>query len=291
MTGSSKRCFVIAPIGDEGTPIRKRSDAVLRHIITPVVEARGYAAMRADHLPQPGLITSQVIQHVVDDELVIADLTGSNPNVFYELALRHALRKPLIQIIAKNDRIPFDVAGMRTIQLDETDLDSVAAAKDEITRQIESLERDPGTLETPISFSVDIQSLRGAGNPEARSLAELAEAVSELRAEMRSASDAASRLREAERQLAEYEGDLRRFRPLADFLVSRTDWLDVQAVPNEHGSYSVALRIDGFYTDGDFAEDIADEYRSQLQNALAPLSESVLRRLKDWMKVDKWWKE
>ena len=40
------------------------------------------------------MITSQVLQHVTEDALVVADLTGRNPNVFYELALRHAIRKP-----------------------------------------------------------------------------------------------------------------------------------------------------------------------------------------------------
>jgi len=69
--------------------------------------------MRADELAEPGIITSQVIQHIVDDQLVIADLTERNPNVFYELALRHALRKPVVQIIHRGEAIPFDVAGMR----------------------------------------------------------------------------------------------------------------------------------------------------------------------------------
>jgi hypothetical protein len=291
MTDSPKRCFVIAPIGDEGTPTRKRSDTVLKHIIAPVVESRGYTAMRADRLAQPGLITGQVLQRIVDDELVIADLTNSNPNVFYELALRHALRKPLVQIIAKNERIPFDVAGMRTVQLDESDLDSVAAAKEEIGRQIDSMERDPGSMETPISFSLDIHSLRETGDPEGRSLAELAEAVSELRAEMRSGADTARRLKNAEIRLAESDAELRGVTPVAEFIWSRASWLDVQAIPNENDRYSVALRLDGFYSDRDFAEDMADDYRSELQNALATFRESDLRRLKDWGRVDKWWKE
>jgi hypothetical protein len=72
--------------------------------------------------------------------LVIADLTGSNPNVFYELAIRHMLRKPYVQISAKEERIPFDVAGIRTIEIDHHDLDSVAKAKAAITDCIQSME-------------------------------------------------------------------------------------------------------------------------------------------------------
>ena len=64
---SSKTCFVIAPIGEPESDTRKRSDQILRHIIRPAVEAKGYTAIRADEISEPGIITSQVIQHVVDD--------------------------------------------------------------------------------------------------------------------------------------------------------------------------------------------------------------------------------
>lgn len=176
-----KSCFVIAPIGEPDSETRKRSDQVLKHIIAPAVESCGYLAVRADKIDKPGIITSQVIQRVVGDPLVIADLSETNPNVFYELAIRHAIRKPLVQIIRKGDRIPFDVAGTRTIQVDHHDLDSVEAAKEEIRSQIRSVEEDEASIETPISVSLDLQLLRQSDNPEERSLADLMAAVSELR--------------------------------------------------------------------------------------------------------------
>ena len=104
---TQKTCFVIAPIGEPESDTRSRSDLVLRHIIRPAVEAKGYKAIRADEISEPGIITSQVIQHVVDDSLVIADLTERNPNVFYELAVRHVFRRPPIQIIERREDIPF----------------------------------------------------------------------------------------------------------------------------------------------------------------------------------------
>jgi len=51
--------------------------------------------IRADKISEPGIITTQIIGHIVDAELVIADLTDKNPNVFYELAIRHAIRNPI----------------------------------------------------------------------------------------------------------------------------------------------------------------------------------------------------
>lgn len=136
MSQEKQNCFVIAPIGEADSDTRKRSDQVLRHIIRPAVESCGYQAIRADEIDKPGVITSQVIQHVVSDPLVIADLTETNPNVFYELAIRHAIRKPLVQIIKKGEKIPFDVAGTRTVHFDHHDLDSVESAKNEIINQI-----------------------------------------------------------------------------------------------------------------------------------------------------------
>lgn len=176
-----KICFVIAPIGESDSETRKRSDQVLKHIITPAVHDCGYNPIRADQISEPGIITSQVIQHIVEDPLVIADLTGRNPNVFYELAIRHALKKPLVQIIKKGEQIPFDVAGTRTIHVDHHDLDSVEETKKEIVKQIKAVEKDASDIDTPISVSLDLQILRQSENPEQRSLADLVSAISELR--------------------------------------------------------------------------------------------------------------
>jgi hypothetical protein len=175
-----KICFVISPIGEEESETRKRSDQILKHVIEPSVDECGYKAIRADKIEKPGVITSQVIQHVVEDPLVVADLTGRNPNVFYELAIRHAIRKPFIQIMQKGERLPFDVAGTRTINVDHHDLDSVGEAKKEIVNQIKSLEKDAKNIETPISVSLDLQILRESDDPRQRSLADIMSALTDL---------------------------------------------------------------------------------------------------------------
>lgn len=183
MSEQLKPCFVISPIGEEGTETRSRADKVLKHVIKPAALECGYEAIRADEIADPGLITSQVIQHIIDDDLVIADLTGRNPNVFYELALRHALRKPLVQIIQKGESLPFDVAEMRTIPLDHTDLDSVEQAKKAIVQQIKAVEKNPDKIETPISVSLDMQQLRSSGDPEDNMLADILNAIRDLKLE------------------------------------------------------------------------------------------------------------
>ena len=179
--GETKTCFVIAPIGTEGSDVRLRADQVQKHIIAPAARECGYEAIRADQISEPGLITSQVIQHVVEDPLVVADLTGRNPNVFYELALRHALKRPVVQIIHATEPIPFDVAATRTIHVDHHDLDSAAKAKDEIIKQIRAVERNPAEVDTPISVAIELQQLRQSDNPLEKSNAEIISMLQELR--------------------------------------------------------------------------------------------------------------
>lgn len=176
-----KTCFVIAPIGEEGSETRERSDQILNHIIKPTAEECGYLALRADEIPEPGMITAQVIQHVVDDPMVIADLTDWNANVFYELALRHAISKPAVHIIEAGQKIPFDVAGTRTINVNYHNLDSVHACKLELAKQIRAVEKDPSLVDNPISVSVELQSLRQSGNPLEKSAAEIMSMLQEIR--------------------------------------------------------------------------------------------------------------
>lgn len=180
MAQDIKACFVIAPIGAEGSEERERSDQVLDHIIRPACEECGYEATRADRISEPGLITSQVIQRLIDDDLVVADLTDHNANVFYELAIRHAVKKPVVQLIQSGQSIPFDVAGARTIHVDHHDLDSAAEAQQEIVRQISAVEDDPDKVDTPVSAAIQLQALRQSENP----VAEIVDIVQDLRSEM-----------------------------------------------------------------------------------------------------------
>lgn len=96
-----------------------------------------------------GLITKAIIEQIISADLVIADLTGNNPNVFYELAIRHSYRKPTIQIIKGEMDIPFDVANMRTISY-ETTLSGVDTAKKDIESMLISIE-DGDIVHNPVS--------------------------------------------------------------------------------------------------------------------------------------------
>lgn len=134
-----KVCFVISPIGKEGSEVRKSADEVLEYIINPICKKYKYKVIRADKMSNSGLITKAIIEQIISADLVIADLTGNNPNVFYELAIRHSYRKPAIQIVKGELAIPFDIANMRTISY-ETTLSGADNAKTELDSMIQAIE-------------------------------------------------------------------------------------------------------------------------------------------------------
>jgi catechol 2,3-dioxygenase-like lactoylglutathione lyase family enzyme len=155
MSAQRGTCFVISPIGEPNSDERHRSDQILEHIIMPVATAHGYSPIRADQIARPGMITDHVVRHLVEDPLVVADLSGRNPNVYYELAIRHVTQKPLIQMIDAAENPPFDVAGMRLIFFDCHDLDSVKSAKAQLDAQISAVETNPSEFRSPISEAAD----------------------------------------------------------------------------------------------------------------------------------------
>jgi hypothetical protein len=178
---SAKVCFVIAPIDDEGTPIRERSDEILDYIIRPVAVACGYdRVMRADEISKPGMITTDIVQHLLEDDLVVADLTGRNPNVFYELAVRHAIRMPVVQMIQAAESIPFDLSQSRTIRVRYPGLKGAEECRQQLERQIKEAEEDPAKADNPISQAIDLLSWRKSGNPVAESNAEITALLHEL---------------------------------------------------------------------------------------------------------------
>ncbi len=137
-----KKCFVVSPIGDAGTDIRKNADQLYQHIIKPVCEKCGFAAQRVDEFNTSNSITQEILDALNDYDLVIADLTGHNPNVFFEIGYRTKSQKPIIHLKRKDETIPFDVSSIRTFEYDLTDLDMVTATKDRLEQVIRNFKYD-----------------------------------------------------------------------------------------------------------------------------------------------------
>lgn len=142
--------------------------------------------IRADEIDDEGLITNQVIEHLLEDDLVVADLTDLNPNVFYEVAVRHAVRKPIVHLITAGQEIPFDVANMRAVPYALDDPDLLEEAQEELSRKVKAIEdADWVAAPNPISAAREVSLLKESEQPEARAAGDLLGAVSELRDEVR----------------------------------------------------------------------------------------------------------
>lgn len=137
-----RKCFVISPIGEDGSEIRKRADQLFKYVISPVCEKCDFNPIRVDQINASDSITQTILDHLNDDDLVIADMTGHNPNAFFEIGYRSALGKPMIHLKQVSEKIPFDVANIRAFDYDLSDLDSVEKTKSRLKQTINNITFD-----------------------------------------------------------------------------------------------------------------------------------------------------
>lgn len=115
MTASSprKQCFVLMPFDPKYMEIHTE-------VYRPICAENGLDCWRADEIARPGSITRDIVEGIVDAEVVIADLTGQNPNVFYELGISHAVGNKTIMTSQSLSDVPFDVRSYRVLIYEQT---------------------------------------------------------------------------------------------------------------------------------------------------------------------------
>jgi len=139
----SKFCFIISHIGKAGTPERIDANRKLTHLFSPVLRDLKFEFKRSDDESTPGFISTQIIKRLIDSDMVISDISLENANVFYELAVRHAIKKPVIIIKKPNQKPPFDITDIRAIDVDMSDPDIWQPAKKKLSEYINEAESDP----------------------------------------------------------------------------------------------------------------------------------------------------
>ena len=150
-----KKCFYICPIGSADSDTRKKTDGLLREGVRPTLKEMGFDVTASHEMPKPGSITTQVVQRLLGDDLVVADLTGNqdpNPNVMYELAIRHAKGLPVVTIAENGTRLPFDISDERTIFFNR-DLFGLSDFKVSLRKATEATLESP-TTDNPIYRAV-----------------------------------------------------------------------------------------------------------------------------------------
>lgn len=108
-----KQCFVLMPFDS-------KFKEIYTEVYQPVCAKNELDCWRVDEIARPGSITRDIVEGIVDAEVVIADLTGQNPNVFYELGISHAVGNKTIMTSQSLSDVPFDVRSYRVLIYEQT---------------------------------------------------------------------------------------------------------------------------------------------------------------------------
>lgn len=134
--------FVLMPFAEEFT-------AVYEKLIKPSLEDVGYEVLRADSFLHQQNILRDIVKGIATADLIIAEVTIANPNVFYELGICHGLRKPTVLLTQSIEGVPFDLRGYR-VQVYSTQFHEVEKLKDALRKIGESHRRGEIEFGSPI---------------------------------------------------------------------------------------------------------------------------------------------
>lgn len=135
LEGLVAECFVIMPFGEKADLDGKvvKFDDIYTHLLADAIRTAGLSPLRCDEVEENGFIHRRMLEHIRDAAVALVDISLLNANVFYELGVRHALRKCVTVLVRRrNTMVPFNIAGLNVVEYDETDLSSVAEAKTRI---------------------------------------------------------------------------------------------------------------------------------------------------------------
>jgi hypothetical protein len=183
MADDSKRCFVISPIGAAGSPERKHADMTHHAIIRPALAECGitFDVKRADDSAEIGMVTDHIITEILESDLIVADLSFLNPNVFYELGIAHSAEKPVIHIAHRETKLPFDNIGMRAVMFDLSDWDSHLDAKTQIGEAARNALTQGSAISNPVTHARGWKKLKASADSEQAIVANLVEDVAVLK--------------------------------------------------------------------------------------------------------------
>ena len=178
LTGNTDVCFVIMPFGGW-------LDDYYETIYRPAIVAAGLEAHRADDLYRPSTIVNDIWTYTRRAKLLLADLTGKNPNVFYELGLAHALAKPAILVAESMDDIPFDLRALRIITYDKNDPKWGEILQQKVQAAIGEVLKAPQEAVLPAFLHVRESAGKVSVTPHEKELIEIKQEIDLLRREIR----------------------------------------------------------------------------------------------------------
>jgi hypothetical protein len=191
MANKAKRdCFVVGPIGAADSTERIHADWVLEEIITPVMDQfPEFVVHRSDKLNHPGQIDTQMIDHLLNDDLVIADMTTSNANAFYEIGIRHMVQKPIIHMHKKGEKIPFDVSLYRSLEFSLVKPSDLRDARALLKDAVQAVFADGYKVDNPITHARGVLKIHEQASDPQRVLLDAIEGLTKRVGELETKSN------------------------------------------------------------------------------------------------------
>lgn len=144
---TEKICFVIMPISDHPNYPKGHFTNIYEQVFKPAIEEAGFISKRVDEDKISSDIMTKILEGVTKSEMAICDLSSRNPNVMYELGLRHAYGKPVVLICDNKTERIFDVAGINTVTYKSERLyEDVIEARNDVKEAIISTEKNPHSI-------------------------------------------------------------------------------------------------------------------------------------------------
>lgn len=161
-------CFVMMPISDAQGYEPGHFSRVYEYLFKPAIERAGYHPERADDTVKTDYIVVGIVKKIIDAEMVLCDMSGRNPNVLYELGLRHAYQKKVV--LAKDratDKI-FDVQGLRYTEYDGSL--RVDTVQKDVLRLTEALKSTEKSKSDDVNSIVQLAGISAASLPTQKQL-------------------------------------------------------------------------------------------------------------------------
>lgn len=154
-------CFVMMPFG-------AWFDRYYQDIYVPAIKEAGFEPIRADELFTTGSVVEQIWEQIQKARVLLADLTDRNANVFYELGLAHAARKPVVFTAPRVDDVPFDLRHLRVIIYEIREPEWSAKLRKSVTDYLKNALKEP-EKSIPHPFRTAPDEEEEAQQPPARS--------------------------------------------------------------------------------------------------------------------------
>lgn len=278
-------------------PFEKEFDEIYSDFIKNALSEAGYEVSIAKDLQNQGNILRDIVEYIHRSNLIVADLTTLNPNVFYELGIAHALKKPVIMLAQNIDEVPFDLKQYRIVMYD-THFTRIKVATKELREIAEKLSNNQISFGNPIldfeniiettqndsviiSDDIDIEIQNGGGYLDhlvqnedgmlsaVKSLGGITDSTMKYQTQIRLATQKINNLSKDDNK----PGQARKIRNIVnEVAIATRDYSNDLRGFNDDYYRSINISFDSLEYIIEYAETIDDDYRESLRTLLTSFS-------------------